>query len=36
MMNWDERRQIVKVSRLYYFDGLTQAEIAKKMGVSTR
>lgn len=34
MMNWDERRQIVKVSRLYYFDGLTQAEIAKKMGVS--
>lgn len=33
-MNWDERRQIVKVSRLYYFDGLTQAEIAKKMGVS--
>lgn len=33
-MNWDERRQIVKVSRLYYFDGLTQAEIAKKVGVS--
>lgn len=34
MMNWEERRQIVKVSRLYYFDGLTQAEIAKKIGVS--
>ncbi|WP_052651355.1 sugar-binding transcriptional regulator [Planococcus massiliensis] len=34
MMNWDERRQIVKVSRLYYFEGLTQAEIAKKIGVS--
>ncbi|MBB5179903.1 DNA-binding transcriptional regulator LsrR (DeoR family) [Planomicrobium koreense] len=34
MMNWEERRQIVKVSRLYYFEGLTQAEIAKKIGVS--
>lgn len=33
-MNWDERRQIVKVSTLYYFEGLTQAEIAKKIGVS--
>lgn len=33
-MNWEERRQIVKVSRLYYFEGLTQAEIAKKIGVS--
>ena len=34
MMNWEERRQIVKVSRLYYFEGQTQAEIAKKIGVS--
>nr|WP_082028994.1 sugar-binding transcriptional regulator [Jeotgalibacillus malaysiensis] len=34
MMNWDERRQIVKVSTLYYFEGMTQAEIAKKIGVS--
>lgn len=33
-MNWDERRQIVKVATLYYFEGLTQAEIAKKVGVS--
>ncbi|KYG70951.1 sugar-binding transcriptional regulator [Planococcus maritimus] len=33
-MNWDERRQIVKVATLYYFEGLTQAEIAKKIGVS--
>ncbi|MDN3427344.1 sugar-binding transcriptional regulator [Microbacterium sp. APC 3898] len=34
MMNWDERRQIVKVANLYYFDGQTQAQIASKMGVS--
>lgn len=33
-MNWDERRQIVKVANLYYFDGQTQAQIASKMGVS--
>lgn len=34
MMNWEERRHLVKVAKLYYFDGQTQAEIAKKMGVS--
>ncbi|WP_142828556.1 sugar-binding transcriptional regulator [Planococcus soli] len=34
MMNWEERRQIVKVANLYYFDGQTQAQIASKMGVS--
>lgn len=34
MMNWDERRQIVKVANLYYFAGQTQAQIASKMGVS--
>ncbi|TWT28266.1 sugar-binding transcriptional regulator [Planomicrobium sp. CPCC 101110] len=34
MIDWEERRQIVKVSKLYYFDGQTQAEIAKKIGVS--
>lgn len=34
MMNWEERRQIVKVANLYYFDGQTQAQIATKMGVS--
>lgn len=33
-MNWEERRQIVKVANLYYFDGQTQAQIASKMGVS--
>jgi DNA-binding transcriptional regulator LsrR (DeoR family) len=34
MLNWEERRHLVKVAKLYYFDGQTQAEIAKKMGVS--
>ncbi|RDW20682.1 sugar-binding transcriptional regulator [Oceanobacillus chungangensis] len=34
MLNWEERRLMVKVSKLYYFEGLTQAEIAKKQGVS--
>lgn len=34
MINWEERRLIVKVANLYYFDGQTQAQIANKMGVS--
>ncbi|WKA53411.1 sugar-binding transcriptional regulator [Planococcus shixiaomingii] len=34
MLNWEERRHLVKVAKLYYFDGQTQAEIAKRMGVS--
>ncbi|MDQ0298903.1 DNA-binding transcriptional regulator LsrR (DeoR family) [Salibacterium salarium] len=34
MLSWEERRQIVKVANLYYFDGWTQAQIAKKMNVS--
>ncbi|MFD2705005.1 sugar-binding transcriptional regulator [Salibacterium lacus] len=34
MLSWEERRQIVKVANLYYFDGWTQARIAKKMNVS--
>jgi DNA-binding transcriptional regulator LsrR (DeoR family) len=34
MVNWEERRQIVKVANLYYFEGWTQAQIAKKIGVS--
>lgn len=34
MLNWEERRHLVKVAKLYYFDGQTQAEIAKKLGVS--
>nr|WP_263324690.1 sugar-binding transcriptional regulator [Neobacillus sp. Marseille-Q6967] len=33
-MDWQERRQLVKVSSLYYNDGLTQAQIAQKVGVS--
>jgi DNA-binding transcriptional regulator LsrR (DeoR family) len=34
MVNWEERRLIVKVANLYYFEGWTQAQIAKKIGVS--
>ncbi|TSB47256.1 sugar-binding transcriptional regulator [Alkalicoccobacillus porphyridii] len=34
MVNWDERRLLVKAANLYYFDGWTQAQIAKKMSVS--
>lgn len=34
MSNWEERRQIVKVANLYYSHGWTQAQIAKKLGVS--
>ncbi|OCA87781.1 transcriptional regulator [Bacillus sp. FJAT-27225] len=33
-MDWYEKRQLVKVSSLYYNDGCTQAEIANKIGVS--
>ncbi|MFS0890382.1 sugar-binding transcriptional regulator [Peribacillus frigoritolerans] len=34
MLNWEERRQLVKVANLYYIDGWTQQQIAKKIGVS--
>lgn len=34
MLNWEERRQLVKVAHLYYTDGWTQQEIAKKLNVS--
>ncbi|WP_221568394.1 sugar-binding transcriptional regulator [Alkalihalobacillus sp. TS-13] len=34
MLSWEERRQMVKVATLYYFEGLTQDQIAKKVGVS--
>ncbi|WP_209123986.1 sugar-binding transcriptional regulator [Alkalihalobacillus sp. BA299] len=34
MVNWEERRLIVKVANLYYFEGRTQAQIAKAIGVS--
>lgn len=34
MDNWTEKREMVWVAKLYYMKGLTQAEIAKKVGVS--
>lgn len=34
MINWEERRQLVKVATLYYVEGWTQEQIAKKLGVS--
>ncbi|MRH41522.1 sugar-binding transcriptional regulator [Aquibacillus halophilus] len=34
MLNWEERRQLVKIANLYYNDGWTQEQIAKKFGVS--
>lgn len=34
MLNWEEKRETVKVAKLYHFDGWTQAQIAKKQGVS--
>lgn len=34
MLNWEERRMIVKAAKLYYAEGWTQAQIAKKNGVS--
>lgn len=33
-MDWQEKRQLVKVSSMYYNDGWTQAQIAEKLGVS--
>jgi DNA-binding transcriptional regulator LsrR (DeoR family) len=34
MLDWKERRQLVKIANLYYADGWTQEQIAKKVGVS--
>ena len=34
MLSWEERRQLVKVANLYYTEGWTQQQIAKKVGVS--
>lgn len=34
MDTWTEKRELVRIAKLYYFAGLTQAEIAKKVGVS--
>lgn len=34
MLNWTEKRELVRVAKLYYFKGYTQAEIANQIGVS--
>jgi len=34
MLSWEERRLMVKVAKLYYFEGWTQARIAAKHNVS--
>jgi len=34
MLDWEERRLMVKLAKLYYFEGWTQAQIAKKQNVS--
>lgn len=34
MKNWEEKRQLVKISNWYYNDNLTQEQIAKKLSVS--
>lgn len=34
MLDWEERRLMVKIAKLYYFEGWTQAQIAKKHNVS--
>lgn len=34
MLNWEDRRLMVKVAKLYYFDGWTQQQIANKHNVS--
>ncbi|MGE8203736.1 sugar-binding transcriptional regulator [Heyndrickxia sp. NPDC080065] len=34
MLSWEERRQLVKTANLYYIEGWTQEQIAKKVGVS--
>lgn len=34
LVNWEERRQLVKIADLYYEENWTQEQIAKKMSVS--
>lgn len=34
MLSWEERRQLVKTANLYYTEGWTQEQIAKRVGVS--
>ncbi len=33
-MKWEEKRDMVKIATLYYHYGWTQAQIAKKVGIS--
>ena len=33
LSKWDETRILVKVSQLYYIEGLTQSEISNKLGI---
>jgi DNA-binding transcriptional regulator LsrR (DeoR family) len=34
MINNEEKKQLIKIAKMYYFEELTQAEIAKKIGIS--
>lgn len=34
MINKDEKRKLIKIAKMYYFEELTQAAIAKRLGVS--
>lgn len=34
MINWDERRLLVRVAKMYYIEGLTQSEVAKRINMS--
>lgn len=34
MDRWSDKRQLVRIAKLYYFEGLTQSEIANKVGIS--
>ncbi|WP_126426786.1 sugar-binding domain-containing protein [Brevibacillus marinus] len=34
MDSWTEKRELVRVAKLYYMQGLTQADIAQKIGVT--
>ncbi|HET7657911.1 MAG TPA: sugar-binding transcriptional regulator [Bacillales bacterium] len=34
VISWDERRMLVRVAKMYYTEGLTQSQIAKKINMS--
>lgn len=36
MLTWEERRQLVKIATLYYTEGWTQEQIAKKLACLDR